>query len=135
MTTEREVRAVASSLVAAFGRADTAAYFGHFAEDATFLFHTTPRRLGSRAEYEAEWRKWEREEGFRVLSCHSAEQEVQDLGDVAVLTHRVCTRIRTSKGEEELLERETIVFRRFADGWRAVHEHLSPDPATTLPPA
>ena len=120
-----EVLATAAALVDAFGRHDTAAYFAAFRPDATFLFHTHPEPLRSRAAYEELWASWERD-GFRVLSCASAEQAVQDLGDVAVFTHRVTTRVRLGETEESLDERETIVFARTGDGWLAVHEHLSP---------
>jgi ketosteroid isomerase-like protein len=75
------------------------------------------------------WRTWEREDGFRVLSCTSARQQVQDLGEVAVFSHDVTTLIRSTRGEETVAERETIVFRRDGGRWIAVHEHLSPDPA------
>lgn len=121
-----EVSAAAAALVAAFGAHDVEGYFGAFAPEATFLFHTTPRLLGSRAEYEAEWRSWEAK-GFRVQACRSLEPEVQPLtSDVAVFTHRVRTRVRDADGEHDLAERETIVFRRGADGrWLGVHEHLS----------
>lgn len=52
---------------------------------------------------------------------------MQDLGETAVFTHDVETRVSTRDGEETLRERETIVFARQADGDRlAVHEHLSP---------
>jgi ketosteroid isomerase-like protein len=124
-----EVAEAAAALVAAFGAHDVAGYFGRFAPEASFLFYTTPRLLGSRAAYEEEWRSWEAE-GFRVLGCRSLEGEVQVLtDDVAVFTHRVQTRVRTAEGEEDLAERETIVFRRGADGrWLGVHEHLSAEP-------
>jgi uncharacterized protein (TIGR02246 family) len=117
----------AQALVAAFGAHDTAAYFASFAPDATFVFHTHPEPLRSRAAYEELWASWE-EDGFRVVSCVSSEQHVQVLtGDVAVFTHRVHTVVRTGPEEESLDERETIVFRREPDGrWSAVHEHLSP---------
>lgn len=53
-------------------------------------------------------------------------RRVQDLGDAAVFTHDVRTRVRMPAGEETLHERETIVFAREEDGrWLAVHEHLS----------
>ena len=42
----------ADSLVAAFRSSDATAYFGHFDEGATFLFHDTPGRIESRAAYE-----------------------------------------------------------------------------------
>jgi ketosteroid isomerase-like protein len=47
--------------------------------------------------------------------------------DVAVFTHRVLTIVRDADGEADLVERETIVFRREPAGqWLGVHEHLSP---------
>ena len=119
----------AATLVAAFGAHDVGGYFGAFAPDATFLFHTTPGLLDSRAAYEAEWQSWEAD-GFRVLGCESLDGQAWTLTpDVAVFTHRVRTRVRTAAGEEELAERETIVFRRDAVGrWLGVHEHLSAEP-------
>lgn len=126
---ESEVRAAAAALVAAFGAHDVDGYFGAFAPDATYLFHTSPRLLGSRAAYEAEWRSWEAD-GFRVLECRSLEPEVHSVtADVAVFTHRVRTRVRDAEGEHDLAERETIVFRRDEAGrWLGIHEHLSPEP-------
>lgn len=127
--TEREVLDAANALVAAFSRSDLPAYFDCFADDATFVFHTTDRILESVEDYRREWARWQAEDGFRVASCVSSEQRVQDLGQVAVFTHRVRTSVVTHAGEAELRERETIVFRRSDDGrWRAVHEHLSPEP-------
>ncbi len=123
-----EVLAAADRLVAAFGGHDVAAYFGAFRPDATFTFYTHPEPLRSRAAYEELWRTWEAD-GFRVLSCASSDRHVQVLGDVAVFTHRVATRVVLGGAEEDLDERETIVFARAADGsWLAVHEHLSPGP-------
>ena len=60
-----DVLAVAAALVDAFGRHDVEAYFGAFRADATFVFHSHPEPLGSRAEYEALWRSWEQD----VRSC------------------------------------------------------------------
>jgi ketosteroid isomerase-like protein len=128
MSTADEVLEAAAALVDAFGRHDTAAYFACFDPEATFVFHPSPQVFASRAEYEEEWATWERTDDFHVESCASTDQRVQELGDVAVFTHRVTTVTRTKDGEETLQERETIVFRRSADGWLAVHEHLSPYP-------
>jgi len=124
-----DVLSAAEHLVRAFGRHDEAAYFECFAPEATFIFHTTPGRLESVAEYRDLWRTWEREDDFRVLACSSTGQHVQDLGEVAVFSHDVTTVTRSRRGEETAAERETIVFRRDGDRWLAVHEHLSPDPA------
>ena len=129
--TQQQVLEAAAALVDAFGAHDTAAYFGSFAPDATFVFHTADEPLRSRAEYERLWSSWEEDAGFHVVSCTSRDQHVQLVGaaDVAVFTHRVHTVVRTVDGEESLDERETIVFRRAEDGrWLAVHEHLSPTP-------
>lgn len=122
----------AAALVDAFGRHDTDAYFASFAPDATFTFHTTAEPLRSRAAYEALWAKWEREDGFHVVSCESSDPFVQVVGenhDIGIFTHRVSTAVRTNAGTETVAERETIVFARGADGrWLAVHEHLSAQP-------
>jgi uncharacterized protein (TIGR02246 family) len=124
-----EVLAAAAALVDAFGRHDTAAYFACFAPDATFCFYTAPERLGSRRAYEELWARWEREDGFHVVSCRSDSPQVQLLGETAVFTHAVATEVETHAGREKVQERETIVFSRDADGrWLAVHEHLSPAP-------
>jgi ketosteroid isomerase-like protein len=129
MSVTEDVLNAARHLVEAFGRHDTAAYFDCFAPGATFIFYTTPARLANRAEYEALWAAWERQDAFRVLCCESAGQAVQILGDVAIFSHDVTTLVRTTAGEQTVRERESIVFWQCDDGtWTAVHEHLSPQP-------
>jgi uncharacterized protein (TIGR02246 family) len=119
------VLAAARRLVDAFGAHRREAYFSCFAPDATFIFHTTAAVLRSRAEYEAEFGRWE-VDGFRVLECTSRDQLVQLAGGAAVFTHRVATRALSGAEEVASDERETIVFRREPDGaWLAIHEHLS----------
>ncbi len=126
MSAEDDVRAAAAGLVADFGAHRVDAYFERMAPDATFLFHASPDRLPSREAYRAEWAAWEREDGFRVLGCESSGGHVQLLGDdVAVFTHHVRTRVSAGGAEEELSERETIVFARRDGRWLVVHEHLS----------
>ena len=123
-----EVLRAADSLVAAFAEGRLDDYFGAFAPDATFVFHSTPGRIESTDEYRRLWEGWVREDGFRVETCLSTDRRVQLLGDTAVFTHHVETGIATDAGRETLRERETIVFNRAGgDGrWLAVHEHLSP---------
>lgn len=128
-TQAEQALSAARHLLEAFGAHRRDEYFACFAPDATFIFHTTPRVLGSRADFEAEWDRWEREDGFTVLECTSRDQHVQMAGDVAIFTHRCATRVRSNGEELTSDERETIVFRRDADGqWLAIHEHLSPAP-------
>ncbi|MFJ8504829.1 nuclear transport factor 2 family protein [Streptomyces avermitilis] len=125
-TTVQEIRAAADALVAAFAEGRLDDYFGSFAPDATFVFHTTPQRLGSTAEYRALWQQWVEQDGFRILGCTSSAQLIQHFGDTAVFSHDVETQVATHAGEETVHERETIVFARAEDGrWTAVHEHLS----------
>jgi ketosteroid isomerase-like protein len=120
------VAAAAERLVAAFGAGRVEEYFACFAPDATFVFYTTPDRLQSRESYRALWRRWEAEDGFRVVSCESSNPLIALLGDdAAVFVHDVATLVATSAGEESLAERETIVFARRDGTWLAVHEHLS----------
>ncbi len=124
-----DVRAAAARCIGAFGQHRRDDYFACFAPEATFIFHTTPVILSSRAAWMAAWDRLEREDGFRVLACVSRDQRVQLYGDTAVFTHRVTTRSRTNDGESTAEERETIVYHRAPDGpWMAVHEHLSPAP-------
>ena len=123
-----EVIAAADTIVAAFGRHDTKAYFAQFPPEATFVFHNARQRLNSRAEYEAEWARWEKDDGFRVRSCQSSNQKVQVFGNMAVFSHSTRTELTTKEGDSTVLERETIVFDRRGDKWVAVHEHVSPDP-------
>lgn len=126
MSTEDDVRAAAAALVDDFGGGRVEEYFTRLAPDATFVFHTSPERLESRDAYRALWDRWVREDGFRVLSCTSSGQLVQVLSDdVAVLSHEVATRIATNDGEEDVRERESIVFERRDGRWLVVHEHLS----------
>ncbi len=128
---EPKVLDAAAALVAAFASGDLEAYFACFADHASFVFHSTPQLIESVDDYRRLWASWQRDEDFRVVSCESSARRVQSLGSVAVFTHRVRTRVASVAGEVELHERETIVFEQQPDGrWLAVHEHLSPDPAT-----
>ena len=126
MSAEQEVRDAADALVDDFGAGRVEEYFARMAPEATFVFHTAPERLTSRAAYRELWARWVAEDGFRVVSCRSSAQVVQVLAaDVAVLSHDVATRIATRAGEEDLSERESIVFARVDGAWLVVHEHLS----------
>jgi ketosteroid isomerase-like protein len=125
----QQVQQAADALVAAFGDGRVEDYFACFDPGATFVFHTTPQRLESLADYRATWARWQAEDGFRVLSCASSSPQVQVLGDVALFVHDVATEVEAAGRRELLAERETIVFTRRPDGgWTAVHEHLSAAP-------
>jgi uncharacterized protein (TIGR02246 family) len=113
--------------VAAFASSDhdADAYFDRLHPDATFVLPGSPR-FASREEYRAAWRSWVADDGFRVLACTSADQQVQWVGETALLTHHVTTTVATPDGEATTQERETVVLTRDGGGWLVVHEHLSP---------
>ena len=99
---EVQVRAAAERLVAAFGSGRLDDYFACFADDATFVFYTTPQRLESVDAYRQLWDRWVREDGFRVTGCVSSAVRVQVLGDAAVMVHDVVTDVETRVGAETL---------------------------------
>jgi len=124
---EEQVLRAAAHLVARFAAHDVAGYFACFAPEASFIFYTTAEVLPSRIAYEALWRRWEHDNGFRVLACQSFEPNVHIIGDVAIFTHRAQTREIFNAETRDVVERETSVFRRQPDGeWLVVHQHLSP---------
>ena len=97
--TPEAVAAAASAIVDAFAATDTDRYFGGFAPDATFVFHTEPARLDDRAAYERLWAQW-LSEGWRVTSCTSTDRRVQVFPGGAVFTHTVETSVETADGPE-----------------------------------
>lgn len=124
------VLAAADRLVEAFAATDTEAYFGCFAEAASFVFHPEAERLDSRAAYRALWEEW-LTSGWRVEECESTDRLVQVLGDSAVFSHSVRTVTSVAGERTTVLERESIVFVRDGDRLVAVHEHLSPTPSAS----
>ena len=123
-----EILAAAAEIVAAFGAHDVLRYFDGFAMDASFIFHSTPERLESRAAYETLWAKWETENQFRVLGCISTNHHVQTGEHFGIFTHDVETMVEMDGLVDTMRERETIVFEKRGTRWLAVHEHLSPRP-------
>ena len=123
---ENEALAAADAIIDDFGHHRRERYFAGFDADATFVFYTHPKRLESRSEYEALWREWEDEHGFRVHGCASSNRRVQLVGDTAVFTHDVLTDATFDGERGSTTERESIVLTKRAGAWRAVHEHLSP---------
>ena len=123
--TEADALRAVDSIIDNFGLNRRDAYFTGFAPEATFVFHSSPARLESRAEYESTWDDWVRESGFEVMQCSSSGRRIQLFGTVAVFTHDVESILRIDGALETQRERETIVL-EFRDGhWLAVHEHLS----------
>jgi len=129
MSREAQVFEAAAALVDAFASNDTARYFACFSPQASFVFHSLAQPLQTRAEYQALWQQWQTE-GFAVLGCESSNGRVSVHGDVAIFVHDVATHVRFAEEEQQLQERETIVFRVEGERWLAWHEHLSVATAT-----
>ncbi len=119
-----QVSQAAAELVAAFASNDTQRYFACFSEDASFVFHTLPQPLFSRQQYQTLWQQWQAD-GFKVLDCQSSNASITLQGELAIFIHDVDTRISLNGEEQQLAERETILFRRHDCHWLACHEHLS----------
>lgn len=119
-----QVHQAADALIAAFASNDTDAYFAAFSADATFVFHTLPAPLLSRAAYRDVWNGWQAD-GFAVLGCQSSNVTISLQGELAIFLHDVATQVRFGSEESHFQERETIVFRRHGERWLACHEHLS----------
>ena len=122
---KRAALAAIDEIIDDFGHHRREDYFSGFSEEATFVFHTSERRLESRAEYEAVWAGWERDNGFAVLGCASTNRRIQLLEDVAIFSHDVETRARIDGVEEVLHERESIIMQERDGQWLCIHEHLS----------
>ena len=127
---EAQLNEAAERVVGAFGSHDVETYFSCFAEDASFLFYSSPDVMPSRAAFRQEWERMEAKDGYHVLSCEATARRIQAVTpDTGIVTHTLLTRFSTNEGEDELSERETLVLRRDEQaGWVIVHEHLSPCP-------
>ncbi|TDW29408.1 nuclear transport factor 2 family protein [Cryobacterium psychrophilum] len=122
---EANALAAVDAIIDNFRSHRKAAYFAGFAEDATFLFHTTPHRIDGRAGYEALWTEWETNDGFRVHDATSTNRRIQVFGSTAVFSHDVETTLETNGDILTVNERESIILERSDDAWLCVHEHLS----------
>ncbi len=124
-----EPLAAVDTIIENFGHHRRDAYFAGFAADATFLFHTMPNRLDSRAAYEQVWDSWESDNGFQVHSATSTNRRIQVFGDgaghTAIFSHDVLTELTLDGMRETVAECETIVLERRDGVWLCVHEHLS----------
>jgi ketosteroid isomerase-like protein len=121
---ETDVLAAADRVIAAFAATDTDAYFACFHPQATFVFHTEPETLPDRAAYQRLWSGWIAD-GWRVVTCESAERIVTVVGDTGVFAHVVTTTTEVDGARTTTVERESIVFSRTDAGLVGVHEHLS----------
>lgn len=122
---ERAALAAIDAIIDDFGHHRRDEYFAGFAPDATFVFHNSPARLESRADYEKLWAEWERESGFSVQSCSSTGRRIQLFGTIAVFSHDVETVLRVNGVLEIQQERESIIMEERDGVWLCIHEHLS----------
>lgn len=120
----RQVREAYDQLMNAFVSGDSDKYFACFHEDASFLFPGEPL-LEPRSAYRSSWLRWQ-DEGVRFSGVVADDVRVRVFGDTAVVTHRIKTTVHAGGESTVDRERESIIFTRTAEGWLAIHEHLSP---------
>lgn len=127
-STVEEITQAAAAIVAAFAANDEADYFGRFAPDCSFAFHTDTELHTSRESWQRAWREL-RATGWEVLSCRSLRIHIQPVVNGGIFVHELETTSRTGSETSTYQERETIVFERRDGQLIAVHEHLSTFPA------
>lgn len=120
----RQVRDAYAQLMNAFASGDSDRYFACFHEDASFLFPGEPL-LEPRSAYRSSWLRWQ-DEGVRFTEVVADDVRVRVFGDTAVVTHHIVTTVNAGGNATVDRERESIIFTRTAEGWLAIHEHLSP---------
>ncbi|TFD75270.1 DUF4440 domain-containing protein [Cryobacterium sp. Sr8] len=125
-----QVLSVVDAIIDDFGNHRRDAYFARFSPDATFVFHTVPRRLDSRKAYEELWDEWEASSGFRVHDCTSTDRHIQVFGNAAVFSHDVTSVVEVDGLTDTVFERESIVLEKRDGVWLCVHEHLSQRPGS-----
>jgi ketosteroid isomerase-like protein len=119
-----DIATAAQAIVDAFAATDEADYFGRFAPDCSFAFHTDGVIHTERDAWQQGWREL-RADGWEVLECHSLVTHIQLIPEGGIFVHELETTARTGDDTETYRERETIVFTRRDGELVAVHEHLS----------
>lgn len=124
--TVEDVAAAAQAIVTAFAANDEADYFGRFAPDCSFAFHTDGVIHTDRDAWQQGWQQL-RAEGWEVVACRSLVTHIQLIPQGGIFVHELETTARTGSGSdtETYRERETIVFTRRDGELLAIHEHLS----------
>jgi ketosteroid isomerase-like protein len=119
---EAAIRAVLDAQVAAWNKGDLEGFMrGYWNSPELSFFSGGTRTRGWQATLDRYQKKY-RAEGKEMGTLTFSELEIDVLGtDSAVV--RGCFRLKMSKEEPTGLF--TLVFRRFPDGWRIVHDHTS----------
>jgi beta-aspartyl-peptidase (threonine type) len=119
---EVAVRAVLDAQVAAWNKGDLEGFMrGYWNSPELSFFSGGTRTRGWQATMDRYQKKY-RAEGKEMGALTFSELEIDVLGpDSAVVRGRF--RLKMSKEEPTGLF--TLLFRRFSDGWRIVHDHTS----------
>jgi beta-aspartyl-peptidase (threonine type) len=119
---EAEIRAVLDGQVAAWNRGDLEGFMGGYWNSPDMSFYSgADKRRGWQATLDR-YQKRYRGEGKEMGKLDFSEIDVQPLGPDSAL---VRGRWHVKMTKEELGGLFTLIFRRFPEGWRIVHDHTS----------
>jgi uncharacterized protein (TIGR02246 family) len=123
---QAEVQALLDRLIAAARRKDLAAVMACYAEDAVLFDLMPPLRITGATAYRKNWQAaFQMTEG--PFGIELRDVAILASGDLAC-SHALQRVTAVSKENGEKIDfwlRQTVAFRKTADGWRIVHEHGS----------
>ena len=119
---EGTIRAVLDDQVAAWNRGDLEAFMaGYWASPELSFFSAAERTQGWEATLQR-YRKRYRSEGREMGRLTFSEPQIDVLGPDSALVRGRWQLVRSKDRPGGLF---TLIFRRFPEGWRIVHDHTS----------
>ncbi|MBO0801244.1 MAG: DUF3225 domain-containing protein [Blastocatellia bacterium] len=118
-----EIRAVLTAQAAAWNEGKLEAFMDGYWHSPDLTFFSGGRKLSGWEATLERYRKTYQAEGKEMGKLEFSELDIQVLGENAALV-RGRWRLKLKDGKESggLF---TLIFRRFADGWKIVHDHTS----------
>jgi uncharacterized protein (TIGR02246 family) len=120
---EAEIRAVLQAQVAAWNEGKLEAFMDGYWRSPELSFFSGGRKLAGWEATLERYRKSYQSEGKEMGKLDFSELEIQVLADNAALV-RGRWRLRMNDGKE-LGGLYTLIFRRFDNGWKIIHDHTS----------
>jgi ketosteroid isomerase-like protein len=122
-SSEAEIRAVLTAQVAAWNEGKLEAFMDGYWRSPELSFFSGGRKLAGWDATLERYRKTYQSEGKEMGKLDFSDLEIQMLADKAALV-RGRWRLRMNDGKE-LGGLYTLIFRRFDNGWKIVHDHTS----------
>lgn len=122
-STESQIRVVLDAQVTAWNAGKLEAFMDGYWRSPELTFFSGGRRLQGWDATIERYRKTYQAEGKEMGKLDFSDLDIQPLGDAAAVV-RGRFRLKLSGGQE-LGGLYTLIFRRFEDGWKIVHDHTS----------